>query len=141
MVLSDISLQAVALAKSNAQKNAVDIEVLQGDLLAPFAGRRADFIFCNPPYISSQEFLALDPSVKNFEPALALKGGEDGLLFYYRLKEELPPYLSPGAKLFFEIGCGQGKALLELFSGPEWKGVRVEKDWAGHDRFFFLEFE
>lgn len=141
VVLSDLSLQALNIAKGNAEKNEVDVEILQGDLLAPFAGRKADFIFCNPPYITSKEFLGLDPSVKNFEPSQALVGGEDGLLFYSRLSKELPPHLNSGAKLFFEIGCGQGNALLQLFSGPRWKGARVEKDWAGHDRFFFLEFE
>ncbi len=141
MTLSDLSSKALAVAGDNAQRNSVEVELLHGDLLAPFAGRTADFIFCNPPYISSQEFLTLDPSVKDFEPSTALVGGEDGLAFYRRLNEELTPHLNPGAKVYFEIGRGQGKALLDLFSGPKWKNPRIEKDWAGHDRFFFLEFE
>jgi release factor glutamine methyltransferase len=139
--LSDISEAALKVASSNAEQNGVDVELLQGDLLSPFQGRKADVIFCNPPYISSKEYLTLDASVKDFAPQTALVGGEDGLAFYRRLKEELPAYLNPCAKIFFEIGAGQGEALLSLFSGKSWKNLRVEKDWAGHDRFFFLEFE
>jgi release factor glutamine methyltransferase len=141
MALSDISKEALEVAASNAKKNAVDVEFLHGDLLEPFNGRKADIIFCNPPYISAKEFLELDPSVKDFEPNIALIGGENGLVFYQRLKEELPRYLNSGAKIFFEIGASQGNAVLSLFSEKGWKNQRVEKDWAGHDRFFFLEFE
>ena len=108
-------------------------------MLAP--GRKADVVFCNPPYITSKEFLSLDRSVRDFEPKTALIGGEDGLDFYRRLKDSLPAHLNPSAKLFFEIGSNQGTAVLNLFSGTDWKNARIEKDWAGHDRFFFLEFE
>jgi release factor glutamine methyltransferase len=139
--LSDISERALEVAASNAKRNGMDVELLHGDLLAPFRGRKADFIFCNPPYVSFKEYLTLDPSVKDFEPRAALVGGDDGLVFYHRLKKELPDYLNPGAKIFFEIGAGQGKELLALFDDGNWKNQRVEKDWAGHDRFFFLEFE
>lgn len=141
VTLSDNSAAALQIAAANAKRNNADVEILHGDLLAPFAGRKADVIFCNPPYVTASEFLTLDPSVKNFEPREALVGGDDGLLFYRRLRAELPPYLNPGAKLLLEIGKDQGKPLLELFSGAPWKSVRVEKDWAGHDRFFFLEIE
>jgi release factor glutamine methyltransferase len=139
--LSDISEKALEIAAINAKRNGVSVEVLCGDLLVPFTGRKADVIFCNPPYVSSKEFIALDRSVKDFEPKGALIGGEDGISFYQRLRDELPKFLNPRAKIFFEIGAGQGDAVLNLFSGKEWKEARVEKDWAGHDRFFFLEFE
>lgn len=139
--LSDVSERAIAVACENARKNEVQVELVQGDFLAPFAGKKADVVFCNPPYITSSEYLNLDASVKDFEPQLALVGGADGLDFYRRLKEGLPSHLNSGAKIFLELGSGQGNALLDLFSGPEWKRARVEKDWAGHDRFFFLEFE
>lgn len=141
VVLSDISEKALALASANAKRNGVEVETVLGDLLQPFQGRKADAIFCNPPYISQQEYAHLDPSVRNFEPQLALVGGEDGLIFYRRLAEELPPYLQPGAKLFFEIGAGQGESVQTLFNTGHWRNKRVEKDWSGHDRFFFLEFE
>jgi len=139
--LSDFSGKALEFASLNAKNNAVDVEILNGDLLIPFAGRKADVVFCNPPYISSKEFLALDPSVRDFEPKEALVGGEDGLFFYRSLARALPEHLNPRAKVFFEIGAGQGEAVLMLFTDSAWKSARVEKDWAGKDRFFFLEFE
>ncbi len=139
--ISDISEKALEFAGSNAKTNGVEVEILKGDLLAPFAGRKAHAIICNPPYVSSKEFLTLDPSVKDFEPKEALVGGEDGLFFYQCLAADLPKYLHPNAKVFFEIGENLGESVLKLFAAPVWKSARVEKDWAGKDRFFFLEFE
>lgn len=141
VVLSDISSKALALARLNAQRNEVDVEILEGDLLLPFKGRKADLILCNPPYISSKEYMELDPSVKDFEPELALVGGETGYEFYERMEKEMPAFLNSGAKVYFEIGYNQGKRLLELFSRPIWRQKRIMKDFAGHDRFFFLEIE
>jgi len=139
--LADLSPQAVEIAKKNAQKNGVELSFFQGDLLHPFAGKKADFILCNPPYIASGEHPLLEREVRDFEPRMALVSGPSGLEFYERLSRELPPFLNPGAKIFFEIGTGQGEAVMSLFSKPCWKLRRIEKDWAGHDRFFFLEFE
>ncbi len=141
VTLSDISEKALEVASCNAMRNDVELKVICGDLLSAFKGQKSDIIFCNPPYVKSKEYLTLDPSVKNFEPEGALVGGEDGLDFYKRLKEQLPVFLNPHAKVYFEIGSDQGKVLQELFSEPRWKILRLEKDWAGHDRFFFLEFE
>ena len=141
MVLSDISAKALEVAAGNAQRNSIEVELVHGDLLEPFVSRKADFIFCNPPYISNNDYELLDGSVKNFEPKGALVAEENGLAFYRRLKEALPRHLNPGGRVYLELGTGQGESLLELFSGREWKSARLEKDWAGHDRFFFLEFE
>lgn len=141
VVLSDISQRALALAQTNAAKNGVEVECLHGDLFMPFGQRKADIVICNPPYISNKQYHELDAAVRDFEPKEALLGGEDGLLFYRRLSRELPDYLYPGALLFFEIGSGQGKAVQDLFSASCWRKISIEKDWAGHERFFFLEFE
>jgi len=141
VTLSDISSKALDVAKRNAKKNDVVVEFLEGDLLTPYQGKKADLILCNPPYISKAEFADLDASVKDYEPALALVGGERGTEFYEKMALTLPDYLNPGAKIYFEIGYLQGKMLSELFSGPFWKQKKVLKDWAGHDRFFFLEIE
>lgn len=141
VTLSDISPKALAVAKRNAQKNAVEVSFLEGDLLTPFKGKKADLVLCNPPYISNAEYAQLDPSVKDYEPIGALVGGEKGYEFYERMAKELPAYLNPKAKVYFEIGYQQGKILLGLFCDPFWKQKQVLKDWAGHDRFFFLEIE
>lgn len=139
--VSDLSLAALRIAKKNIEKNQVHLEILQGDLLHPFKGRRADFVLCNPPYVSESEYVSLQKSVRDFEPKIALVSGPTGLEFYDRLSHELPPYLNPGAKVFLEIGASQGEALKSIFSGSHWKTKCLEKDWSGHDRFFFLEFE
>jgi release factor glutamine methyltransferase len=139
--LSDLSLAALEVAKLNAARNHLEVSFLQGDLLTPFSSKKADVVLCNPPYITDGEYAQLDREVRDFEPKLALTSGPTGLEFYARLARELPDYLNPHAQLFFEIGTGQGEDVLNLFNAPCWKGKRIEKDWAGHDRFFFLEFE
>ncbi|MBI2743760.1 MAG: peptide chain release factor N(5)-glutamine methyltransferase [Chlamydiales bacterium] len=141
VLLSDFSEQALEVAMANAERNQVDVTLLQGDLLKPFSGKRADFVICNPPYISSDEYLRLDREVKEFEPKMALTSGTTGFEFYERLSKELPDFLNPKAQVFFEIGKDQAEGVLSLFNAPCWKNKRVEKDWAGHDRFFFLEFQ
>jgi release factor glutamine methyltransferase len=141
VTLADLSQEALAVARANAAANQAAVTCVQGDLLAPFAGQKADVILCNPPYISKQEYEDLDLSVKAFEPQMALDGGEDGLHFYKRLSRELPDYLHPKALVFLEIGSQQAQAIRALFHAPCWHSVSLGKDWAGHDRFFSLEFE
>jgi len=139
--LSDLSEKAIEIAKANASMNDATVCFYQGDLLSPFRQGKADFVLCNPPYISNQEFNSLDPSVRLYEPKIALVSGPSGLEFYTRLADELPVYLNRGAKVFLEIGAGQGAAVGAIFGAKCWKTKCLEKDWAGHDRFFFLEFE
>lgn len=137
--VSDCSETAIALTRRNAEANGVDVISLQGDLLAPFLGSRADYLVCNPPYISECEYAMLDREVKDYEPRLALVGGETGMEMYARLAEGLPGYLYPRAHVWLEIGHQQGEAVKKLFQSPYWKKSEVEQDWAGHDRFFFVE--
>lgn len=141
VVLSDISPKALAIAQKNAEANDVAVTLQCGDLLAPFAGQKADYFVCNPPYIAAHEYSGLQREVRDHEPKGALIAGETGLEIYRRLADELPLYLKPRAKAWFEIGAGQGVALLELFKAPHWRFSQVAKDWSGKERFFFLEFE
>lgn len=136
--LSDISAEALQVTKENAKNNEVQVNILQGDLLEPFH-KKAHYVVCNPPYISENEYAALDPEVRNFEPRTALVAGKTGLEFYQRLAKDLPNALHPGGKAWFEIGAGQGEQIKSLFSDPIWKTSAFAKDWAGHDRFFFLQ--
>lgn len=139
--LSDLSEKAVETTRLNAQFNEVEVAVHQGDLLAPFSGRQCRYFVCNPPYVSEKEFIQLEPEVRDFEPKSALVADQNGYAFYERLAKELPHHLVPGGKAWFEIGQGMGAKLLELFPAHVWKERRVEMDWAGHERFFFLENE
>ncbi|MGE0199143.1 MAG: peptide chain release factor N(5)-glutamine methyltransferase [Simkaniaceae bacterium] len=138
VTLSDLSETALVCARKNAERNGLEVSVLQGDLLKPFAGKKADVVFCNPPYVTEEEYQGLEDSVRLYEPKEALVGG---VCFYERLAHELPSYLNPHAKVFLEMGATQGEALKEIFDQKHWKQKRCEKDWAGYDRFFFLEYQ
>lgn len=141
VVLADQSAAALEVARQNALRNSVEVELLQGDLLAPFGGRTTDFLVCNPPYVTETEFKQLEREVAQFEPRAALVGGPTGLEFYKRLAAELPRCLVPGAKAWFEIGAEQGSGVQQLFQAAHWKNCCVQRDWAGKDRFFSLEIE
>jgi release factor glutamine methyltransferase len=141
VTLSDLSPEALQVAKKNACLNNLDVEFLEGDLLTPYSHKKADIVIVNPPYISQKEFDNLDPGVRNFEPKRALLAGETGLEFYQRLAKQLPFYLNPRARVFFEIGFDQGEKIMTLFSEECWIVKFFERDLSEHHRFFFLEFE
>lgn len=141
VILSDMSSHALEIAQKNAKDNEVNVDFLEGDLLLPFKGKKAHFLVCNPPYISEKEFVLLESEVKNYEPRCALVGGASGFEYYEKFRENLADYLHHQAKVWFEIGTGQGTTLRTLFQGKPWKRCEVEFDWSNHDRFFFLEIE
>jgi hypothetical protein len=94
-----------------------------------------DVIVSNPPYIESAVCDALDPRVRDYEPRLALDGGATGLDFYDRYLGDALNVLKPGGAVFFEIGEGQGGALAKLMADYGFADVKIEKDFAGHDRY------
>jgi len=135
---TDVSEDAIALARENAAAcglaERVKFAVMDGldDFDEP---QCVDAIVSNPPYIESAVCETLDPRVKDFEPRLALDGGANGLDFYDRYLADALNLLKPGGAVFFEIGENQGEALRELMAGYGFSDVRVEKDFAGHDRY------
>lgn len=135
VVLSDISTEALAVARENAAQNSVDVEFLQGDLLKPFQGRKADIVVCNPPYVTEQEYASLDREVRDWEPRQALVGG---LTFYQRLALELPSHLQTGGKVYLEIGTKMGVQVKNLFNVPLWKTQQLAQDWSSHDRYLII---
>jgi release factor glutamine methyltransferase len=137
VILSDISPEALDVARENGEQNGVEIQLLQGDLLKPFQGK-ADIIVCNPPYISEKDYAQLDKEVRGFEPKIALIGGSSGLDFYQKLAVDLPRYLNPHGKVYFEIGTGMGSQVKNLFQSPIWKTQEITQDWSSHDRYLTL---
>ncbi len=141
LVLSDLSESALAVAAKNGAKNGVEVEYLEGDLLAPFHGRKADIIICNPPYIGAKEYTELGREVRDWEPKRALVAGPGGYEFYERLAHELPSYLNQGAKVYLEIGRGMGSQIKNIFQDPYWVRHELLQDWSSHDRYYKLEIE
>ena len=134
---TDISPDAVALAQENAARCglAEKVRLAVADGLDEFDPESVDVIVSNPPYIASAECETLDPRVKDFEPRLALDGGETGLDFYDRFVGDAMNVLKPGGAVFFEIGEGQGEALRRMLADYGFGDIRIEKDFAGHDRY------
>ena len=110
----DISGDALAVARVNAERNGAAVQFFQGSLLEPFAGRRFDMILSNPPYIPKAELATLQQEVCGFEPLGALDGGADGLDFYRAIVARAPDHLSAGGWLLFEVGAGQAPDVLDL---------------------------
>ncbi|MDP4177273.1 MAG: peptide chain release factor N(5)-glutamine methyltransferase [Bacillota bacterium] len=93
-----------------------------------------DFIVSNPPYIRKNEIPALMEDVKNYEPYIALCGGEDGLDFYRKITSQSHKVLKLGGILCFEIGYDQGKETTEILKNSDFRDVKIFKDLAGNDR-------
>jgi release factor glutamine methyltransferase len=136
----DISPDALALARENAQRLGLADRVtfVQGDLLNAdavfFAENSFDIIVSNPPYILSDVCKALDASVREHEPMLALDGGGDGLDLIRPLAGQAARVLKPAGSLFLEIGHDQGRETSCTLKAAGFENVRIVKDLAGLDR-------
>ncbi|NYF23483.1 peptide chain release factor N(5)-glutamine methyltransferase [Sporosarcina sp. JAI121] len=137
---TDISEGALTIAKHNAQANGADVNFLQGDLTTPIAGDKWDVVLSNPPYIARDEAVLMSGTVVDHEPHSALFADEDGLHFYRRLAETLPPLMKKPSFIAVEIGYLQGPAVHDLFtkSFPE-AVIETVKDINGKDRMIFCE--
>jgi release factor glutamine methyltransferase len=136
---SDISADALAQARINANALGAAVQFFEGDMLKPFlvAGLQADIIVCNPPYIPEDE--VPEASVLDHEPHLALFGGPDGLKFYRQFFDEVHPLLKEHALLAFEMGHTQAEALRALAHG-HFPNARIEvyPDLQGKDRILLV---
>lgn len=134
---ADVSDAAIMLAQENANYNSVEINFVQSDLFSRVHGR-FNLIVCNPPYIKSSEIDTLQREVKDFEPRIALDGGDDGLEFYRRLAKEVTRFIVRGGLLILEVGEGQAEEVLKLFDKREY--AMVVKDFDGVDRILKIAF-
>lgn len=140
VIASDISSKAIDVAYQNNEKLDGHAQFLVGNMLDPFIDRdlHCDICVCNPPYIPSHE--QMEHSVVDYEPHVALFGGEDGLKFYRELFEKADQVLRPQSFLAFEIGYDQREALSALAKSyfPDAK-IQVHKDMSGKDRMLTIE--
>ena len=136
---SDISEDALKVARLNAQNNDAQVEFFQGSMLEPFIERdiKVDILVSNPPYIKTVE--TIEASVYDYEPHVALFGGEDGLKFYREILENAHKVLKPKGFIFFEMGYDLKDSLSALAKEyyPESR-IEVYKDINGKDRMMMI---
>lgn len=119
VVAADVSAAALEVAKANGQRCglAERVEWHCGDLFAPLHGTELfDLVAANPPYVCSSDLAQLAPEVRDYEPHLALDGGEDGLAYYRRIAQEAADFIRPGGYLLLEVGDGQSAAVEDLLA-------------------------
>ena len=138
VTLADISRDAMQVARKNitAQKLSSRVTCVQVDALqkpAAFLGK-FDLIVSNPPYITTSEMEELPDSVANFEPHMALHGGDDGLVFYRSIIENFSAALKPGGYLCFEFGMGQGDAVCALLEQNGYTILERSRDYNDRER-------
>ena len=99
-----------------------------------------DLIVSNPPYITTAEMGELDPSVKDFEPHMALHGGDDGLDFYRAIAKNYREALKPGGYLCFEFGMGQGDDVCAILEENGYKILDRTKDYNDRERAVLAQY-
>ena len=130
---SDISKQALEVAKKNAKKHNAKIKFIESDIFKSFKHEKFDVIVSNPPYICSKDILTLDEEVKKYDPLISLDGGEDGLFFYKEIANNCLKFLKDNGVLVLEIGYNQGQSVKKLLQN-NFKNIRIKKDYSGNDR-------
>lgn len=131
----DINQKAIALAEKNAENlNLTDRVTFESfDILTKIPKGKYDVVTSNPPYIETAVIDTLQTEVRDFEPHLALDGGQDGLTFYRRICKIAPDFLTKDGILAFEIGYKQGKSVKNIMS-ENFKNIEIIKDLAENDR-------
>lgn len=145
VTLGDISPDALTVAKKNVthHKLSARVSCYQADALKEpdsFLGK-FDMIVSNPPYITTEEMQALPESVKDYEPHLALHGGEDGLVFYRSIAENYRKALKPGGYLCFEFGMGQGDAVCAILRDNGYTVLERTKDYNDRERAVIARYD
>ena len=129
----DISKEALQVAALNAELLGIKADFLKSDLYEKVTGK-FDLLVSNPPYIERKVILTLMEEVREYDPYIALDGGEDGLDFYRRIIGGAQDYLKRGGQILMEIGSGQAQAVSELLREAGFKEIDVCRDFAGLDR-------
>lgn len=129
----DISKEALQVAALNAELLGIKVDFLKSDLYEKVTGK-FDLLVSNPPYIERKVIPTLMEEVREYDPYIALDGGEDGLDFYRRIIGGAQDYLKRGGQILMEIGSGQAQAVSEILREAGFKEIDVCRDFAGLDR-------
>lgn len=135
IIASDISFHAISLAKENARRLDVqNISFVNSDLLNFVKERSFDIVVSNPPYVSETELDSLEPDIKDFEPIVALRGGEDGLDCVRRVALGAISVLKTGGWCIMEIGGDQNKEAMEILRAFGYRDISFSEDLSGIKR-------
>ena len=124
---SDISNDAIKVAKDNAIKNNANVRFILSDLFSNI-NEKFDIIVSNPPYIKNDDVEYLDREVRCFEPLLALVGGNTGLEIYEKIIKQAPKYLNKSGLLCFEIGIGQSQYVKKMME-TDFEDIKIISDY------------
>ena len=132
VILSDLYEEPIECAKKNSVRLQLPVDIRQGDLLDTISTREVEVVVCNPPYLSLQEYDILDHSVRDFEPRVALLGGNSGVEMYERLVTQA---VHRGVKaMIMEIGASQHKQVHEIFMRHKASSISSFRDLSGNWR-------
>jgi release factor glutamine methyltransferase len=136
LLATDASPDALAVARNNAERLGAlhNLTLRHSDLFDQIEATQLDLITCNPPYIPAAEIAGLAADIRNFEPRLALDGGDDGLQIIRRIVTRAKSFLNPGGVLAMEVGAGQASAVTALFEAAQYTEIERQRDYGGHER-------
>ena len=138
VVLADVSAEALEVCRENVKLNSLANRVtcMEADVTKapPMLIGNFDLVVCNPPYIPTDDIIALDPSVRDWEPRMALDGGSDGLDYYRAVLKLWKGVLRHGGLLMFEVGFGEAEEVQKLMLMNGFLGVEITRDTGGVDR-------
>ena len=134
--LSDISEKALEVCRKNAKLLNLDVTILQSDMFNTLPKEKFDIIVSNPPYIKETDKNILSKSVLNYDPEIALFGGNDGLKFYEIIKNNMMQFSNENTTLFLEIGYDISTEVQNLFKNHK---LKVIKDYSNIDRVLIIE--
>jgi release factor glutamine methyltransferase len=143
IVATDVSIEALDVARLNADRVGPDPrpDFRLGAFFGPVRGERFDVIVSNPPYIAAPEYAELDPSVRDFEPRVALESGPDGLVHTRAILQAAPDHLAPGGLVALEVDSRRADASAALARDSGFGEVRVERDVFDRPRFLLARKE
>lgn len=144
VTLADLSKNALGIAKENTARNKLSgrVRCVQADALqppAPFLGK-FDMIVSNPPYVTGAEMEQLPRSVRDFEPRMALYGGEDGLDFYRAIARNYAAAFKPGGYLCLEFGMGQGSSVCRILEENGYTILERTRDYNDRERAVLAQY-
>ena len=136
IIASDISEEALEVAKENSQSHDATIKFIKSDIFNNIDDK-FDIIVSNPPYIDRKDEVTMQDNVLNYDPHLALFAEEEGMYFYRKIIEQANDYLNENGVIFFEIGYDQKDKIIKL-ADMNGYSAEVYKDINGRDRIAFL---